>query len=44
MLPAAHALDPFYEVCKAAHIPETCFGQPRIHAPKTEHWAAVSAR
>lgn len=32
------ALDPFYEVCKAAHILETCFGQPRLHAPKTEHW------
>jgi catechol 2,3-dioxygenase-like lactoylglutathione lyase family enzyme len=32
------ALDPFYEVCKAAHIRETCFGQPRLHAPKTEHW------
>lgn len=31
-------LDNFYAGCKAAGLPETCFGQPRLHAPKTEDW------
>lgn len=28
----------FYEICKATGLPETCFGQPRLHPPKTEAW------
>ncbi|HVI97510.1 MAG TPA: bleomycin resistance protein [Sphingomonas sp.] len=32
-----NALDLFFEVCKGADIPETCLGQPRLYAPKTEH-------
>lgn len=31
-------LDAFYAVCKATGLPETCFGQPRLHPPKTEDW------
>lgn len=31
-------LDAFYASCKAAGLPETCFGQPRLHSPKTEDW------
>lgn len=31
-------LDGFYAVCKATGLPETCFGHPRLHAPKTEDW------
>lgn len=31
-------LDSFYVVCQEAGLPETCFGQPRLHAPKTEDW------
>lgn len=29
-------LDAFYAICKATGLPETCMGQPRLHAPKTE--------
>lgn len=29
-------LDGFYEVCRAAGLPETCMGQPRLHPPKIE--------
>ena len=31
-------LDAFYEKCKAAGVPETYPGQPRLQAPKVEHW------
>lgn len=31
-------LDAFYALCKAAGLPETCAGQPRLHPPKTEDW------
>ena len=31
-------LDAFYAVCKATGLPETCFGQPRLHPPKVEPW------
>ncbi|MCY7280076.1 MAG: bleomycin resistance protein [Sphingomonas bacterium] len=29
-------LDPFYAVAKAAGLPETCIGQPRLHPPAVE--------
>ena len=29
-------LDAFYAVAKAAGLPETCSGQPRLHAPTVE--------
>jgi catechol 2,3-dioxygenase-like lactoylglutathione lyase family enzyme len=29
--------DPFARVCRAAGIPETCFGMPRLQAPALEH-------
>jgi catechol 2,3-dioxygenase-like lactoylglutathione lyase family enzyme len=31
-------LDKFYADCKAMGLPETCIGQPRLHAPKAEDW------
>lgn len=31
-------LDAFYAVCKAAGLPETCSGQPRLHPPRLEPW------
>lgn len=29
-------LDAFYAVCKAAALPEQCWGAPRLHAPAVE--------
>ena len=29
-------LDAFYEVCKAAGLPEQCWGAPRLHPPTVE--------
>ena len=29
-------LDPFYAACLATGLPETCWGQPRLHPPKLE--------
>ena len=29
-------LDAFYAIAKAAGVPETCIGQPRLHAPSVE--------
>ena len=29
-------LDGFYAACQAAGLPETCWGHPRLHAPKIE--------
>jgi len=31
-------LDAFYVVCKAAGLPETSKGHPRLHPPKVEGW------
>lgn len=31
-------LDAFYAVAKAAGLPETCWGHPRLNPPKTEDW------
>ena len=31
-------LDSFYAVCRAAGLPETNVGQPRIHPPRLEPW------
>ena len=31
-------LDAFYAVCKAAGLPETSVGQPRLHSPRLEPW------
>lgn len=31
-------LDAFYAICTATGIPETCWGQPRLQAPKVEDW------
>ena len=31
-------LDSFYAVCKAAGLPESNQGQPRLHRPKVEPW------
>ena len=31
-------LDAFYAVCKAAGLPETNVGQPRLHPPRLEPW------
>ncbi len=31
-------LDGFYAACRAAGLPEQCFGQPRLHAPRVESW------
>lgn len=31
-------LDEFYAACKATGLPESCLGQPRLHAPKVEDW------
>ena len=31
-------LDAFYDACKATGLAETCWGQPRLHAPKVEDW------
>jgi len=30
-------LDAFYAVAKAAGLPETCSGEPRLHPPAVEH-------
>lgn len=32
------AVDPFYEACKAAGIPDAHTGAPRLHAPKEQSW------
>ena len=29
-------LDAFYSACRAAGLPEQCWGQPRLHPPKVE--------
>lgn len=29
-------LDAFYEECIGTDLPETCFGQPRLHPPRLE--------
>jgi hypothetical protein len=31
-------LDTFYEICKSTGLAETCWGQPRLHAPRVEDW------
>ena len=31
-------LDDFYAACKAAGLPESDAGQPRLHPPRVEHW------
>ena len=36
-------LDGFYAVCKAAGLPESTTGQPRLHPPRTEAWGGRMA-
>jgi hypothetical protein len=36
-------LDGFYEICKAAGIPEGRTGQPRLHPPVTQPWGGRMA-
>jgi hypothetical protein len=31
----------FYEVCKAAGVPEAHAGMPRIAPPRVEHWGGT---
>lgn len=35
-------LDAFYQICKDAHIPEDCEGQPRLHRPQVQPWGVRS--
>lgn len=36
-------LDRFYDVCRAAGIPESRTGAPRLHPPRTERWGGRMA-
>jgi hypothetical protein len=36
-------LDGFYEACRAANLPETRTGWPRIHPPRREPWGGTVA-
>jgi hypothetical protein len=31
-------VDGFFAICRAAGVPETRIGSPRVHAPKREDW------